>query len=333
MANTYKEYEESESVRQAQEALKQQNAQKPGAYQSQWQSQLDGYMNQILNRKPFQYDLNGDALFKQYKDQYMTQGKQAMMDTMGQAAAMTGGYGNSYAQTVGQQTYQGYLQGLNDKVPELYNLALSKYQQEGNDLMNQYGLVADRENQDYAKYQDAVNLWGAERDRLQSQYNTERDYDYGKYTGDRNYQYQVDRDAVADAQSKEGNVRAQVEAMLAMGVTPSEDMIAASGLSSEYVTSALDYYKKRMTPSGGGGPVVDKSKLTNEMIEILDSLEGNREAQDKKIELWEHQYGLSPADVEALWAYLDTDEPPKLGGSTTGAFTQPKGTFFVNYIK
>lgn len=51
-----------------------------------------------------------------------------MQDTMGQAAALTGGYGNSYAQGVGQQAYQGYLQQLNDNVPQLQAQALQTYQ-------------------------------------------------------------------------------------------------------------------------------------------------------------------------------------------------------------
>ena len=48
----------------------------------------------INNREKFAYDLNGDALYQQYKDRYTQMGKQAMRDTMGQAAALTGGYGN-----------------------------------------------------------------------------------------------------------------------------------------------------------------------------------------------------------------------------------------------
>src|SRR5574344_1214929 len=129
----YKDYEESDSVKAAKAALDSYAASKP-TYSSKYQDSLNKAMDRILNREKFSYDLNGDMLYQQYKDQYTTQGKMAMMDTMGQAQAMTGGYGNSYAQSVGQQTYQGYLQGLNDKVPELYQLALQKYQQEGDDL-------------------------------------------------------------------------------------------------------------------------------------------------------------------------------------------------------
>ena len=178
----YADYTESDIVKQANDLLQQQIANKPGEYQSNWQTQLNDTLNKILNREKFSYDLNGDALYQQYKDQYTTQGQMAMMDTMGQAQAKTGGYGNSYAQTVGQQTYQGYLQQLNDRVPELYQLALDQHNQETRNLYNQYGLYADRENQEYGRYQDAVNNWNAERDYLANRYDSERSYDYGKYS-------------------------------------------------------------------------------------------------------------------------------------------------------
>lgn len=152
--------------------------QKPGDFTSDYTEAAKQAMEKYLNRDKFTYDLNGDALYQQYKDQYINQGKLAMQDTIGQAAAMTGGYGNSYAQSVGQQTYQGYLQQLNDKVPELYQLALDQYNQEGESMLNQYGLLADRENTEYGRYRDEV-----------SDYNTEKGFAYNEY-----------RDAVSDSQ-------------------------------------------------------------------------------------------------------------------------------------
>lgn len=124
-----------------------------GDSQPNWQAKLNETLDKILNREKFSYDVNGDALYQQYKDLYTNQGKQAMMDTMGQASAMTGGYGNSYAQTVGQQTYQGYLQQLNDKVPELYQLALDQYNQEGQDLYDQASVMSTMEQRDYDRAQ------------------------------------------------------------------------------------------------------------------------------------------------------------------------------------
>ena len=207
----YDAYQESDAVKQAQALLQQQTANKPGAYNSQWQGQLDNVIGQILNRDKFSYDLNADALYQQYANQYATQGRMAMMDTMGQAAAMTGGYGNSYAQSVGQQAYQGHLQQLNDIIPDLYQLALQKYQMEGDALYDQYAMLGAQEEQDYGRHRDEVSDWGAEMERLQNQYNAERDYDYGKwadsrdfsygqFSDDRAYDYQVGRDQMADQQ-------------------------------------------------------------------------------------------------------------------------------------
>lgn len=208
---SYGDYKESDTVTQAQAALNAQLAQKPGAYQSQWQAQLDDTINKILNREEFSYDLNGDALYQQYKDKYIQQGKLAMQDTMGQAAAMTGGYGNSYAQSVGQQAYAAQLDNLNDIVPELQQMAYDRYNQEGQELLNQYAILGERENADYGRYQDELSAYLAERDYLSNRYDAERDYDYSKYADERNfaydkysndksYAYEDYRNAIADKQ-------------------------------------------------------------------------------------------------------------------------------------
>ena len=137
---SYDDYQESEQVKKYQAALDNHNTTKPGEYQSKYMGLADEVLNNYMNRDKFSYDLNGDALYQQYKDKYITQGKMASQDVMAQAAAMTGGYGNSYAANVSNQAYQASLQQLNDVVPELYQMAYDKYQQEGQDMLNQYCL-------------------------------------------------------------------------------------------------------------------------------------------------------------------------------------------------
>ena len=204
-------YQESDLVKQAQAILQQQISQKPGEYQSQWQSQMNDIVDQILNRDKFSYDVNQDALYNQLKDQYVQQGQMAMMDTMGQAQAMTGGYGNSYAQSVGQQAYQSHLQQLGDRIPDLYQMALSQYQMEGDALNDQLAILGTQEEQDYGRYQDQLSQYYTDLEQAYGRYDTERDYDYGKwaddrdfgygqYIDDRNYEYQQGRDQVADEQ-------------------------------------------------------------------------------------------------------------------------------------
>ncbi len=199
---TYDAYTEGTDVQRAMKAYNDHLKNKPGEYTSQWQTQLNDVMDKINNRDKFTYDVNGDALYQQYKDQYINQGKLAMQDTMGQAAAMTGGYGNSYAATVGNQAYQASLQQLNNVIPELYQMAYDRYNQEGQDLLNQYGIYSDRENTDYGRYRDTVSDWNTDRDYLAGRYDSERSYDYGKYSDERNFAYGEHRDAIADGQWK-----------------------------------------------------------------------------------------------------------------------------------
>lgn len=196
----YKIYEESDAVKAAKDRLDQTLGAQPGQYQSKYQTQIDAAMSSIQNRKPFTYDVGTDPMYRSMRSQYLRNGRTAMMDTMGQAAALTGGYGNSYAQSVGQQQYQNYMAQLTDKVPELYSLALDSYKQQGDDMRQNLALLRDAEDSDYGKYRDAVSDWQANRSYYSDAYNSERSFDYGKYTDDRDFAYQQERDAIADQQ-------------------------------------------------------------------------------------------------------------------------------------
>ena len=174
-------YTPSANVQSALARLETAQGNRPGPFSSSYQQQLDDLYNQIAGRQPFEYDLNGDMLYQQYRDQYARMGQQAMRDTMGQAAAMTGGYGNSYAQLAGQQAYGSYLQELNDRIPELYDRAYGRYADEGNRLAQQYALASDRYADEYGKYRDQYADWMNEYQLAQNAYDTERNFDYNDY--------------------------------------------------------------------------------------------------------------------------------------------------------
>ena len=246
---TYQPYQKSDTVAQAEALLQQQLAQKPGAYQSAWQTQLNETLDKILNREKFSYDLNGDALYQQYKDQYTTQGKMAMMDTMGQAAAMTGGYGNSYAQMAGQQAYQGYLQQLNDKVPELYQLALDQYNKEEDALYDKASLMAGMEEQDYGRYRDQMSDYYTELDRLTEDARYQGEQDYGKWADKLNLDYGMYRDQVADKQWQ------------------AEFDEAKRQYDQQYALSTQKTTKNPKNPDPDPDPVVDPEEARNAEIE------------------------------------------------------------------
>lgn len=197
------------------------NAKTNYTYTPQYDTQINELFNKLLNRESFSYDTETDPLYKLYREQYINQGRLAMQDTMGQAAALTGGYGSSYSQAVGQQQYDAYLQKLNGVVPELYQLAYSRYQDEGDELKDQYNMYMAKDAQDYDRAQ--INYA-----QLQSQMN-----------------------AAAD----------QVKAILEVGGSPSADLVLRSGLSDEYVQTLKNYYAQLAAQtearsggsSGGGG--------------------------------------------------------------------------------
>lgn len=184
-----KEYTASRKVLDAEAALQQQKAAKPGEYVSAYEAPLQQAMDRILNREDFHYNLDGDALYRRYRNQAIRNGRLAMADAAGQAAALTGGYGNSYAQSVGQQAYNRQLDSLADRIPELYSLAMSQYQLQTQNLRQKYDLLSGAQQQEYSRYQDALAAWQKEADQLWQAYTDARDTDYDAY-----------RDEIADWQ-------------------------------------------------------------------------------------------------------------------------------------
>ena len=70
--------------------------QKLSTGRTSYTDQIKDLMGKIQNRDPFEYDADSDMLFQQYLASSMASGKTAMQDTMGQAAALTGGYGSTF---------------------------------------------------------------------------------------------------------------------------------------------------------------------------------------------------------------------------------------------
>lgn len=111
-----------------------------------------------LNREVFSYDPETDPLYQSYRKQYTDAGRLAMEDTVGMASTLTGGYGNSYAQTAGQQTYNAYLQQLSSLMPELYGAAYDRYRAEGEALYNEIVLTEQRRENAYNKLVSLMSL-------------------------------------------------------------------------------------------------------------------------------------------------------------------------------
>lgn len=308
-------YTPSAAVTQAQDYLNQVVSGKPGAYNSGYKQQLDDLYNQVMNRPQFSYNAATDPMYAQYRDQYMNLGQQAMMDTTAQAAALTGGYGNSYAATAGNQAYQAYLQQLNNVVPELYQMAMQRYQQEGDDLNTRYGLTADLENQDYSRYQQDLANWQAEREAANADYWNQYNADYGQYADQMDYWSQMAAQENAQWNANRELAYNQAMTILQTGKTPSSDLLAAAGISSADAKKLAAAYKPKTSSGGGGG----SSRKSSSGSSGGDSSGGSNSAgvgltdygyavyQDVKSELSADRNGMGKSLAkEALDAYANS---------------------------
>lgn len=210
-------------------ALQAGQVQKP-SYAGTFDQQLADIYQQISSRPQFQYDVNGDPLYQQYKDQYIQQGKLAMRDTMGKAAALTGGYGSTYGQQVGQQAYDAYLKDLSAQIPELYGMAYDQYRDQGDDLLKMYGLVGDQRDTEYGRYRDEMSDWRNEREYQRQVENEE----YNRRTA-------AEKEARSQQQQLYANLYAAIKAS---GYMPSDSELQAAGMSREQAQALADEFRR-----------------------------------------------------------------------------------------
>lgn len=254
---------------------------KPGAYESKYQEQIDSLLDQILNREKFSYNFDADPLYQQYKDRYTQQGKMAMQDAMGQAAALSGGYGNSYAQTVGQQTYQGYLQGLNDVIPELRNQAYQMYQDEGDRMNTNLGILQGLDESDYGRYRDTINDYYTELNYFYNKFADMTDFEYNKYAtdlsawqADRAYWYQkyYDEQQQANWQAEFDMAASQLQGMGGSGSSGGGSSRGSSSGSKSKTTTTTPVVTKPSAKSSAYTTInqpISNSLLSSNQIKVL----------------------------------------------------------------
>ena len=155
------------------------------AYKSQYADQMAGLLNNVVNREEYSYNPLEDANYQALAKVYNANGLKAQQDTLGQAAALNGGYNTSWATSASQQARNDYNQQLASLIPELEQNAYSRYYDNYNMNLNALGALQDADNTAYNQYRDKV---------------ADTQWLYGQ-------NYQKYRDSVADSQwQKEYNL-------------------------------------------------------------------------------------------------------------------------------
>lgn len=199
-------------------------------YRDEARQRQSALYEQIAARGPFQYDPGQDPLYGITRDRAVQNGRLAMRDTMGQAAALTGGYDSSYGQAVGQQQFDASLQSLAELIPELYQTAYARYQDQGKELQQQAEQLGRQADRDYDRYRDEMSDWQKER------------------------AWQQDR---ADAElDRAADAYARLYALIsATGYVPTEEELAGAGMSQEAAEALRTEYLRQtgqLPPAGGG---------------------------------------------------------------------------------
>ena len=208
-------------------------------------ARLEDLYDAWSGRGPFSYEAAEDPLYQQYKELYTRQGQLAMQDTMGQAAALTGGYGNSYAQSVGQLAFQDYMQRLSGVIPELYGAAYDRYNARGDQLLQQYELTADMADAAYTRQK-------AEEDAAYARQKAEEDAAYARQKDNYN----------------------RLTALLPYGYSPTDEELTAAGMTRPQADAMINYYKAQSVSTTGssnktGSDSGFENRLTGEQVKQL----------------------------------------------------------------
>lgn len=159
-------FEESQSYRDAM-AYADGLLQKLNTGRTQYTDELDSLIKDYKNRGSFEYDPNSDMLYQNYLTAMQNAGQMAMKDTMGQAAALTGGYGSSYSTAAANGAYNNYLQTANDNLVNFYNMAMDKYKLDQDKDLQAIELTKLQDDTSYGRLKDA---YSANANRAESIY-------------------------------------------------------------------------------------------------------------------------------------------------------------------
>lgn len=271
-------------------------------YTSQYGGIISDLMGKIVNRQPFSYDFNADPIFQQYKDYYTKGAKEASMNAVANASALTGGYGNSYAVTAGAQANQQALSGLNNIIPQLYSAAQKKYDSDLNALYADYDLYNNAENEAYGRYRDQLSDYNNERNYLTGMYQSElaqenylAEQAAAQAAADQQYALQLAKanaKSSSSGSSKKSSKKTEVNPAVANAIIGAANAVAGAGNATKNNTSTAGYRDYALTQNAinvlhGTGDItqvesmlqaqVNKGVLTeDEALKVLDKVIKNK---------------------------------------------------------
>ena len=310
-------------------------------------SKIDAMLNQILNRDKFSYNAAEDDLYKQYAAMYEREGTRAMNDAMASAAATAGGM-NSYAMTAANQANNYYMAQLNDKIPELYQLAYEMYLQDIDNQVRDLGLLQTMDDTQYNRYRDTMKDWESDRnfafdiyqsdvqkDQWQQSFDSSNDhwqqeFDAANDQWQQTFDHTVGQDALAQQNrdeewdyttGTEGSNTAYAKAMdlLNAGAMPDAAMLKEAGMTEDQAATILAAVKAEMdgvvTSGSTGSPSGSGSDNGSGSDKKTGGGYDNSGVDTNKIKEMQRKLGVTD---DGLWG-AKTQEAAKAAGWSTNA--------------
>ncbi len=230
------------------------------SYENQYAEQQQALLDAIINRPDFSWSKEDDPQWSSYKKSYLREGDRATANALGQAAAASGGRPSTAALTAATQAGDYYATQLNDIIPTLYQQAYDRYLNEYNMSLQDLNAVNTQEQLDYAKYLDQLGQFNTDRNFAFNQYLSDFDILQNQLSalqGQDGVDYNRWMDKVGlyeQNQAEETDLaRAQVDAILSAGGSPSADLVGASGYTTEYVQALQAAYQRQLAARSGSG--------------------------------------------------------------------------------
>lgn len=230
------------------------------SYENQYAEQQQALLDAIINRPDFSWSKEDDPQWSSYKKSYLREGDRATANALGQAAAASGGRPSTAAVTAATQAGDYYATQLNDIIPTLYQQAYDRYLNEYNMSLQDLNAVNTQEQLDYTKYLDQLGQFNTDRNFAFNQYLSDFDILQNQLSalqGQDSVDYNRWMDKVGlyeQNQAEETDLaRAQVDAILSAGGSPSTDLVGASGYTNEYVQALQAAYQRQLAARSGSG--------------------------------------------------------------------------------
>lgn len=193
---------------------------------------------------------------------YSQSGRRAMDDTMGMAAARTGGLASSYAVAAGNQAYNDHMSKLEDAARALYDS--QRAEAKDNFVIaqgmydRQYGEWENERDFGFGVYQDSVRNAQWKDEMITSQSNEDREWDYTVATDE-----QADARDQALVRFREGDFPESEEEIAAL--------MEATGWDAATITAYQSYYEDINTDEAAADATEESLEADSVLMDLLGS--------------------------------------------------------------